>query len=108
MDCNQWRDDYNNCQKYSWLENKEAANEVIKSELSRRAARLKTHYDNDIWTKRENPPDDWAKPLPQFMIERNKNTYLEIKNNELKEDEEKLKQTNGIKEPTKSSFCTFM
>lgn len=106
LNCNQWRDDYNNCQKYSWLGNKEAAVEIIKSELNRRAIRLKAHYDNDIWTKREAPPDDWARPLPEFMIERNKNTYLDLKNKEYKENEEtKLNQTP---EPQKSSFCTFM
>lgn len=110
MNCDQWRDDYNNCQKYSWFNDKEAAKLVIQSEISRRAERLKAHFDNDIWTKRESPPNDWVKPLPAFMEERNKGTFLELKNKELKEEEEKLKNatTNTLSEVNKSNFCTFM
>lgn len=110
LDCEQWRNDYNNCEKYSWLNDKEAAKLVIQSEMKRRAERLKAHYDNDIWIKRESPPDDWAKPLPAFMEERNKNTYLGLKSQELKEQEEKAKQNveNTLIEGNKSSFCTFM
>lgn len=111
ISCDQWRDDYNNCQKFSWLHDKEAAKNLIQSELSRKAARLKAHYDNDTWTKRENPPADWAKPLPAFMEERNKNTYLGLKNEEYKtEQEQKIQQAlTGIPaQPNKSSFCTFM
>lgn len=92
MNCDQWRDDYNNCQKLSWFKNKEAAELIIQSELSRRAERLKAHYGNDTWIKRENPPTDWAKPLPAFMEERNKDTYLAAKVQEMKDEEEKLKQ----------------
>lgn len=71
---------------------------------------MKAHYDNDIWTKREKPPADWTKPLPAFMEERNKNTYLEKKNQEYKDEEEKFRQRalNPDAEPTKNSFCTFM
>lgn len=110
LDCEQWRNDHNNCQKYSWLNDKEAAKLVIQSEMKRRAERLKAHYANDIWTKRENPPEDWVKPLPAFMEERNKNTYLELRTRELKEQEEKTKQNveNTLSEGNKSSFCTFM
>lgn len=77
LDCQGWADDYNNCQKYSWRKDKDAAIDVIKSELERREERLKPHRANDIWTKRDNPPDDWSKPLPAFMVERTKNSFLE-------------------------------
>lgn len=92
LNCDQWRDDYNNCQKFSWFNDKEAAKSIVQSELNRRAARFKAHYDNDVWTKRESPPADWAKPLPDFMVERNKNTYLEVKAQEMKDEEQKLQQ----------------
>lgn len=110
MDCTQWATDYNNCQKHSWLNDKEAAKLVIQSELNRRTARLKPHYDNDIWTKRENPPADWSRPLPDYMEERNKNTYLYLKNKEYIEEQEKQHQAalNTPIEANKSSFCTFM
>lgn len=116
LDCSQWKEDFNNCQKWNWFSNKEAAASVIESELKRQAARLKPHYDNDIWTKREHPPEDWSKPLPAFMEERNKNTFLEIRNNELKKEEEeqlKLATSGGSTKPVQveaksNSFCTFM
>lgn len=110
LDCTQWANDYNNCQKHSWFNDKEAAKLVIKSELNRRATRLKAHYDNDIWTKRETPPTDWSKPLPAFMEERNKSTYLAIKNKEFIEEQEAKTQEalNTPIETNKSSFCTFM
>lgn len=111
LNCDQWRDDYNNCQKYSWLNNKEAAELLIQSEINRRAVRMKAHYDNDIWTKRESPPEDWSKPLPEFMQGRNQNTYLgEMAQMMKKEEEQGLKQntTNALPEANKSSFCTFM
>lgn len=77
---------------------------------------MKAHFDNDTWTKRTSPPPDWSKPLPAFMEERNKNSYLAIKNEELKAQEEQAKRDAAaiaagekvqVSEP-KSSFCTFM
>lgn len=47
--------------------------------------RLRAHYQNDIWKKRESPPDDWAKPLPEWMIKRDENTYLAQKAREIRE-----------------------
>lgn len=125
LSCEQWRIDHNNCQKYAWRGDKEAARELIISELERRTKRLKAHYDNDTWKKREQPPDDWAKPLPQFMEERNKNTLLERKANEIRAEEErymqelkemaaagttdsKSKTSSNSSSSSNSSFCTFM
>lgn len=111
LDCTQWAEDYNNCQKYSWFNDEDAAKSVIQSELVRRTQRLKAHYDNDIWTKRETPPDNWAAPLPEFMAKRNQNTYLEIKNKEYIAEQEQATQAalNGTPiKSSKSSFCTFM
>lgn len=130
MSCEHWRDDHNNCQKYAWFADKEAARELIVSELERRTKRMKAHYANDVWQKREQPPDDWARPLPEFMQERNKNTYLELKANEMKAEEERYMQelkelaaaeaagatdsksktnsNNHSSSSSKSNFCTFM
>lgn len=91
---------------------------------------MKAHYANDVWQKREQPPDDWARPLPEFMQERNKNTYLELKANEMKAEEERYMQelkelaaaeaagatdsksktnsNNHSSSSSKSNFCTFM
>lgn len=112
LDCNQWAEDYNNCQRYSWVKDKDAAEKVIKSELIRRQHRFAAHYANDTWTKRENPPADWNKPLPDFMMERNKDSILAARAEELKREEEallkqRLNPTLKESEP-KNSFCTFM
>lgn len=122
LSCDQWRDDYKNCQKWSWLKNKDAAKAIIQSDLKRKAERIKAHLDNTIWTKRKEPPEDWAKPLPDWMEKRNENTYLSVKAKELKEEEElQLKQATETKQEMvsnnssnnnnnslKSSFCAFM
>lgn len=100
--CQHWAQDYNNCQKYNWFENKDAAVELIRSELARREKRFKAHYANDIWEKRVDPPEDWNKPLPAFMVERNKNSYLEFKKREAA-GERFIDSANENKK-----FCTFM
>jgi len=53
--------------------------EVINSESKRRYERLAPHYYNDVWKHRENPPEDWNKPLPTKMQEEYKNSYLDHK-----------------------------
>ncbi|CAH2086195.1 unnamed protein product [Euphydryas editha] len=58
---------------------------LINSEKERRMERLRAHYHNDVWKKRESPPDDWAKPLPEWMIKRDENTYLAHKAREIRE-----------------------
>lgn len=79
-----------------------AAQEIIASEAHRRNERMKAHYQNTVWQKRKAPPADWSKPLPEWLIEKNKNTYLEIKANELRDA-----QNNGaLKE--ERTLCTIM
>ncbi|XP_045445898.1 UPF0545 protein C22orf39 homolog [Melitaea cinxia] len=98
LDCNQWKKDYTNCCK--WVNDKDvkAAEALINSEKERRMARLRAHYQNDIWKKRESPPDDWAKPLPEWMIKRDENTYLAQKAREIREG----------KDVEAKSFCVIM
>lgn len=82
---------------------------------------MKAHFDNDIWKKREQPPDDWSKPLPEFMEKRNENSYLEVKSKEFIAEQERQDQeikelaaantTNATELKSKtntSNFCTFM
>lgn len=61
--------------------------------------RLRAHYRNDVWEKRDNPPDDWNKPLPEHMQKEYETTYLYAKS----------KEGNGELGPTDmSSFCSIM
>lgn len=84
IDCSQWKTDYKNCQKWEDKKDLDAATAVVKSEEKRRLDRLKSHYGNTVWTKRDAPPEKWNAPLPEWLEERNKNTYLEIKAKELR------------------------
>lgn len=59
--------------------------EIVASEKIRRAARLKPHYENSVWENRSEPPVDWNSPLPVWMEERNKGTYLSLRAQEMKE-----------------------
>ena len=70
QDCTRWKKDYKNCQLWEDKQDLKAATEVIKSEERRRLARLKDHYGNTVWTKREKPPEDWNAPLPKYLEER--------------------------------------
>ncbi|XP_026494893.1 synaptic plasticity regulator PANTS [Vanessa tameamea] len=85
LDCNQWKKDYVNCCKWVKDNDTKAADALIKSEKIRRLKRLTAHYQNDTWKKRESPPTDWEKPLPEWMIKRDQNTYLAQKAQEMRE-----------------------
>lgn len=61
--------------------------------------RLRAHYRNDVWKKRDGPPPDWDKPLPEWMQKRDENTYLAIKAKEMRE---------GKVEDEKKSSCSIM
>lgn len=57
--------------------------ELVKSETNRRLTRLRAHYNNDVWEKRKEPPEDWNKPLPDYLQKEYENTYLNLKSKEL-------------------------
>lgn len=101
IDCESWKKDFDNCVQYEEKKDAEAATAVIKSEERRRHERLRAHYGNGVWLKRPSPPEDWNSPLPVWIEERNKNTYLDIKNREFKGE-----VVEQVKE--KSSFCPIM
>lgn len=57
--------------------------ELVESEKSRRFNRLKGHYQNHTWKKRDLPPSNWNSSLPHWLEEKNKNTYLAVKANDI-------------------------
>ncbi|XP_067631638.1 synaptic plasticity regulator PANTS isoform X2 [Eurosta solidaginis] len=85
VDCSQWKKDYDNCKRYQESNgNDVAASEaIIQSETDRRRKRLEAHFGNTTWSRRKLPPEDWSKPLPDWIRKKNENTYLEIKQKEL-------------------------
>lgn len=84
-DCTQWQTDYKNCVRYrdSNGNDVQAGVAVIKSEEERRLKRFHGHYANNVWEKRNAPPPDWSKPLPEWMEKKNENSYLQLKQLEL-------------------------
>ncbi|XP_061188525.1 UPF0545 protein C22orf39 homolog [Saccostrea echinata] len=64
----------------------DAMNELIAYEKQRHAERVKMRTANDIWEYRTSAPENWSKPLPEFM-EARKDTHLnKIQNNWEKEE----------------------
>lgn len=57
---------------------------MIHSEKLRRLDRLRSHYNNNVWAKRKSPPEDWNKPLPDYLQKEYEYTYLNIKSKEMK------------------------
>ncbi|XP_057667099.1 UPF0545 protein C22orf39 homolog [Diorhabda carinulata] len=84
LDCSQWKRDSVNC--YKWENNKDinAANELVQSEKQRRKERLLSHYSNDVWKRRQSPPDNWNAPLPDYIKKDYDQSYLNIKSKEMK------------------------
>lgn len=48
----------------------------------RREKRFAAVKENDIWEYRKEAPKDWNRPLPQWFIEQNKNSFLSEKQKE--------------------------
>ncbi|EDW01986.1 UPF0545 protein C22orf39 homolog [Drosophila grimshawi] len=101
-DCSQWLTDFKNCERYQQSNGNdmEAGAAIIKSEELRRMTRLQAHFANDTWAKRKSPPEDWAKPLPDWLEKRNENTYLELKQKELSGE--------AAPQEEQRSFCAIM
>ncbi|XP_018057048.1 PREDICTED: UPF0545 protein C22orf39 homolog isoform X2 [Atta colombica] len=88
IDCNQWKIDYRNCYQWEKHKSEEAYDALIKSEKQRRYNRLHAHYQNDVWERRKKPPENWNTPLPEWMQKKFENSYLHIRNKEMKQNVE--------------------
>ncbi|XP_014215998.1 UPF0545 protein C22orf39 homolog [Copidosoma floridanum] len=79
LNCWQWQMDFENCKKWKESQDEEAYALLIASEKKRRTERLKGHIENDVWEKRDKPPENWDAPLPEWLEKKNANTYLDFK-----------------------------
>ena len=79
-DCSQWYENHKDCKLWTNNADTEAACRIIDREKERIKQRLTGHYQNDVWEKRSSPPteEEWNKPLPQYLLDRQKNSYLAI------------------------------
>uniref|UniRef100_A0A1B0BR54 Synaptic plasticity regulator PANTS n=1 Tax=Glossina palpalis gambiensis TaxID=67801 RepID=A0A1B0BR54_9MUSC len=101
IDCTQWHNDFRNCVQYEESKGNDltAGQAVINSEEERRLIRFKGHYGNTVWKKRKHPPEDWSKPLPDWLEKRYENSYLSLK----METESKIPQLEDEKQ-----YCLIM
>lgn len=83
LDCASWEHDFEDCLRYTEKNDLKAAKKVIDNETARRKDRMKNHFGNNVWKKRANPPEDWAKPLPEHLTKQYENSFLDIKSKEL-------------------------
>ena len=61
-----------------------------------RFSRLRDHFDNDVWKKRKCPPQDWAKPLPDWLKEKSDDSYLAIYMKEKEEERQGALSESGL------------
>ncbi|KAL6264906.1 hypothetical protein P5V15_005000 [Pogonomyrmex californicus] len=95
IDCNQWKIDYDNCYQWQKYKSEEAYTKLIQSEKQRRLNRLQSHYQNNVWERREKPPENWNAPLPEWMEKNFENSYLQIRSKEMKEGTEQVSPLNS-------------
>ncbi|XP_033340866.2 synaptic plasticity regulator PANTS isoform X1 [Megalopta genalis] len=76
IDCTQWKTDYNNCYIWEKYKSERAYAKLIDSEKNRRMERLHGHYSNDVWERRDKPPENWNAPLPEWLQQKVETSYL--------------------------------
>ncbi|VVC40407.1 Hypothetical protein CINCED_3A008160 [Cinara cedri] len=75
-DCNYRHEDYTNCLKWKNYKDTKAAEILINSEQNKRMLRWKSYYDNNVWENRDQPPENWNVPLPDFIAQRRSDSTL--------------------------------
>ncbi|KAI4490891.1 hypothetical protein M0804_003835 [Polistes exclamans] len=98
IDCSSWQKDYHYCKMWQENQSEEAYEALITSEKEHRINRLKGHIGNKVWERRDKPPEDWNSPLPEWMEEKFKDSYLEKMKN--KEVQKKIESIN--------KYCVIM
>ncbi|XP_053693231.1 UPF0545 protein C22orf39 homolog [Sabethes cyaneus] len=102
IDCTQWKRDFDNCVRFEKnTQDTKSALQLVESERQRRTERLRAHYRNDVWKKRDHVPEDWSKPLPESMQKEYEQSYLAAKAQELRGEK-------AASSGSEKSFCTIM
>ncbi|XP_043250381.1 UPF0545 protein C22orf39 homolog [Colletes gigas] len=101
LECTQWKTDYHNCYVWTKHKSKKAYDELIASEKNRRMERLRPHYKNDVWSRRDTPPENWNEPLPQWLQDKYEHSYLKYMS-------EELKNPDVAKKNTANSSCSII
>ncbi|XP_076338927.1 synaptic plasticity regulator PANTS isoform X5 [Tachypleus tridentatus] len=81
IDCTQWQNDFKNCMDWRRYRDIDAFKNVLESERNRIFQRQAAAQANDSWELRDEPPEDWNKPLPDWL-QKEHNSYLKLKQKE--------------------------
>ncbi|XP_013794198.1 UPF0545 protein C22orf39 homolog [Limulus polyphemus] len=95
VDCTQWQNDFKNCMSWRKYRDIDAFKNVLESERNRIIQRQAASQANNIWELRKEPPEDWNKPLPDWMQKEHEYSYLKLKQ----------KERNGA---TETSSCVIL
>jgi len=82
LDCSTWEENFQDCKLWTREADLQAAERIISREKERIKQRLVGHYSNNVWEKRDSPPEDWNKPLPDWLQEKQAKSYLQLYQNQ--------------------------
>ncbi|XP_022190703.1 UPF0545 protein C22orf39 homolog [Nilaparvata lugens] len=99
LDCSPWKRDMANCERWTKNKDRDSLEELINSEMKRREERLKPFKENEVWENRTSPPENWNSPLPPWLEEEYKNSYLGLRADEFRD---------MVNDKARKSFCSFM
>jgi len=93
-DCSEWTENHDDCKLWTNKADKEAAARIIDREKERVKKRLEGHVKNDVWEKRTEPPskEEWNKPLPAYMVDKQERSYLALWQKSREEKDETIEQ----------------
>jgi len=77
-DCSEWSRDHETCVSFRRTRDPSKLNALIASEEKRFRQRVLAASQNDVWQYRTTPPSDWSAPLPDWMTQRTKGSFLEF------------------------------
>lgn len=69
-DCKPHFDNFCHCLNYRESKNPDDLDSIIEWEQNYYSSRRKTVTQNVVWNIRDTPPDDFNRPLPEFIIKR--------------------------------------
>lgn len=76
LDCNPHKNNYKACLRYRHDRDVSHLSAIIDWEKNLIHTRLKTEEQNTTWKRRETPPTDFDRPLPDFLEKRRRRSGL--------------------------------
>jgi len=81
FDCSNLKENYSNCKKFRATQDVEFLKSIVEWEKNLIETRLAASLNNPVWKLRDSPPEDFDGPLPEFIRQRQKGSFLYRSNN---------------------------